>query len=178
VLAASTRVIYILNGRRGTIRQAREEDALVTFDEDGCTSRIGSGSSWSSLCPDTNSSSRSAPANAALRRAWSRPWDSITTTPAARPSGWRYVNQKRDTGLVGFGGSGFFAMQQVSTASEVRSIRLTRPRLRLMPSGPGPVTGHLARALREAAAPIRTSPRPSGARDRARHHERNQMPSE
>lgn len=35
VLAACARVIYVLNGRRGTITQAREEDALVTFDEGG-----------------------------------------------------------------------------------------------------------------------------------------------
>jgi hypothetical protein len=44
--------------------------------------------SWSSGCPHTNSSPRSAPASEALRRVWRMPWDSITTTPA--PSGWRY----------------------------------------------------------------------------------------
>jgi hypothetical protein len=43
--------------------------------------------SWSSLRPDTNSRSRSAPAIAALRRAWRRPTDSITTSPAARSFG-------------------------------------------------------------------------------------------
>jgi hypothetical protein len=48
------------------------------------TWRALSGSSW---CPDTNSSSRSAPASAALRRAWRRSSDSITTTLATRPLG-------------------------------------------------------------------------------------------
>jgi hypothetical protein len=40
------------------------------------------------LMPDANSSPRSAPAREALRRAWRRPRDSITTTLAVRPSGW------------------------------------------------------------------------------------------
>jgi hypothetical protein len=38
----------------------------------------------SSWCADTNSNPRSAPATEAIRRAWRRPWDSITIAPAAR----------------------------------------------------------------------------------------------
>jgi hypothetical protein len=56
--------------------------------------------SWSSLCPDTNSRSRSAPASAAFRRAWRRPLDSITITPAARPSAVGQPEQGHRVSLV------------------------------------------------------------------------------
>jgi hypothetical protein len=50
-----------------------------------------------------------------------RPSDSITTTPAARPSEWPYVNQKR------CGGSDFLAIGRYRPRV-TRSIRSMRPR--------------------------------------------------